>query len=123
MTDGQKDCILVVVVALMFAIIGGRVNEVYLHHAEKAPSCQEDEYLYPVDTEGNPSFNGPGVAQPSDYGCFNFDDNEAVTCDAFETDEVICVDGYTGKQYPMVASAMVICPDGNVYYKPDVAPC
>lgn len=37
------------------------------------PLCQEDEYLYPVDDEGRADYDGPGAAQPDDYGCFHFD--------------------------------------------------
>lgn len=37
------------------------------------PECYEDEYLYPVDAEGRPQYEGPGEADPDEYGCFPFD--------------------------------------------------
>lgn len=37
------------------------------------PTCQEDEYLYPVDNAGHAHFEGPGEAKPNEYGCIHID--------------------------------------------------
>jgi hypothetical protein len=57
-------------VALTFGALGYSLAS---DDAPAMPECYEDEYLYPVDAEGRPQYEGPGVADPDEYGCFPFD--------------------------------------------------
>lgn len=53
-----------VITSLLIGFIGG-----WSFAKAQLPSCEEDEYLYPVD-----DYKGPGKAMPHEYGCRLFDD-------------------------------------------------
>lgn len=78
-------------------VFGGLfVQKYHLENQDYLPKCEEDEYLYPKD-----DYLGAGKNKPSDYGCFNFDDQAAlgaaVTCQLDKDKVVVCIDNTTGE--------------------------
>lgn len=50
----------------------GGVEKGYKKATADLPLCEEDEFLYPMD-KGIWQYEGPGKAEPLDYGCVHVD--------------------------------------------------
>jgi len=103
MSDGVKDLLLCIVIFIFGLIIGNRFNEVYLKD-EPVEKVVEVVVEAPI-----PDCEEDEYLYPVPFDGWSKVDS---------INDLECVHEDT-----VIGSAVVVCPDGNIYYRPEETPC